>query len=77
MRKMQMINHCPGQDKRNWASKDVYECPCPFCGYLIEFWKDDVKRKCKNCGKVIKNLKKDLGCAEWCKSSDKCIGKKY
>ncbi len=72
-----MTNQCPGQDKRNWSPKDVYECPCPSCGYLIEFWKDDVKRKCKNCGKVIKNLKKDPGCAEWCKSSDKCIGKKY
>lgn len=71
---MSLINRCPGLDKKNWTSKDIYELPCPFCGNLIEFWKDDIKRKCKKCGKIIKNKKIDLGCAEWCKFSDKCIG---
>ena len=70
---MNIINRCPGLDKRNWTSKDIFEYPCPFCGTLIEFWKDDIKRKCKKCGKFVKNIKIDLGCAEWCKFSDKCI----
>ena len=47
---------------------------CPSCGYSLEFWKDEPKRDCPGCKKCIRNPKLDLGCAEWCKFADKCLG---
>ena len=67
-------SQCPGQDKRTWKPKDVFDAPCPFCQATIEFWKDDPRRECKACGKVITNPKLDLGCAKWCKYATACLG---
>ena len=65
---------CPGQDKRTWKPKDVFEASCPFCGTAIEFWKDDPRRECSVCGKTVTNPKLDLGCAKWCKYASACLG---
>jgi heterodisulfide reductase subunit B len=64
---------CPGQDLRFWKPDDIFETPCPNCGQAIEFFKDDVKRKCR-CGLVVVNPKLDFGCAEWCQHAEQCIG---
>jgi hypothetical protein len=40
---------CPGQDTMFWKPTDVFEIECPKCGYPVEFFKFDVKRKCR-CG---------------------------
>jgi len=63
---------CPGQDPMFWKSSDVFEIPCPKCGYGVEFFKYDVKRKCR-CGHEIVNPKINFGCAEWCPYGDSCI----
>ena len=63
---------CPGQDPMFWKPDDVFEISCPKCGYGIEFFKFDAKRKCR-CGHVIVNPKIDFGCAEWCPYGDSCI----
>jgi hypothetical protein len=64
---------CPGQDFRFWRSEDIYEVPCPACEKPVEFFKNDVLRKCGNCGYQFPNPKLDIGCAEWCPHADKCI----
>jgi len=64
---------CPGQDKRFWSSKDIYEIKCPNCGADIELWKDDIRRVCKSCKKEVFNPKLDLSCAQWCQYADKCL----
>ncbi len=64
---------CPGQDPMFWKPGDVFEIPCPKCGYGVEFLKYDVKRKCHRCGHEIVNPKIDFGCAEWCPYGDSCI----
>lgn len=63
---------CPGQDPMFWKPGDVFEIPCPKCGFKVEFFKYDVKRKCR-CGHEMVNPKINFGCAEWCPYGDNCI----
>lgn len=64
---------CPGQDMRFWKPGDIFETPCPKCGASVEFFKDEVKRRC-HCGHEIVNSKLDLGCAQWCPYAEQCLG---
>ena len=64
---------CPGQDMRFWKPGDIFDAPCPQCGGRVEFFKDEVKRKCR-CGHEIVNPKLDFGCAQWCPYAEQCVG---
>ncbi len=63
---------CPGQDIRFWKPEDIFEVKCPGCGKGVEFFKDEPRMKCRNCGRVVANPKLDLGCTEWCKYAAQC-----
>ena len=65
---------CPGQDQRFWKPEDIFEVQCPGCSNKMEFFKDEPKLKCRNCGQMIVNPKIDLGCAEWCQYAEQCLG---
>ncbi len=65
---------CPGQDTRHWKKEDIFEVNCPVCQTTAEFFKDDVRRRCKKCSTWIPNPKLDLGCAEWCNYAEQCVG---
>ena len=67
-------SRCPGQDMQNWKPGDIFDVKCPWCGYEIEFWKDEPARPCRSCGKEVRNPRIDLGCAKWCKSAKECLG---
>lgn len=69
-----LSSRCPGQDMRYWSYDDISTAACPNCGENIEFWKTDVRLRCKKCGKVVINKKFNLGCAEWCAYAQHCIG---
>ena len=64
---------CPGQDQRFWKPEDIFDVNCPGCNKPVEFFKDEPKLKCRNCGQVVVNLKIDLGCAEWCQYAEQCL----
>ena len=64
---------CPGQDQRFWKPQDIFEADCPQCGKAVEFFKDEPKLKCRNCGHAVVNPRIDLGCAEWCQYADQCL----
>ncbi len=64
---------CPGQDMRYWKPGDIFETQCPKCQGRVEFFKDEVRRKCR-CGFVVVNPKLDLGCAVWCPHAEQCLG---
>ncbi len=64
---------CPGQDTQYWDKSSIYEVKCPECDSVIEFFKDDNGRRCRNCKKMIRNPRKDLGCLEYCKYADECV----
>ncbi len=64
---------CPGQDQRFWKPEDIFEVNCPGCNKSVEFFKDEPKLKCRNCGQVVANPKIDLGCAQWCQYAEQCL----
>ncbi|MBM3471618.1 MAG: HD domain-containing protein [Armatimonadetes bacterium] len=68
------VSQCPGQDRRFWKPTDIFELPCSYCGEPLEFWKDDLRRRCHSCGRIVPNPRFDLGCAQWCQFSAKCLG---
>lgn len=65
---------CPGQDQRFWKAEDIFEVQCSGCGENVEFFKDEPKLKCQKCGRIVLNPKINLGCAEWCKYAEQCLG---
>ncbi len=65
---------CPGQDSRFWDGNAVFETPCEQCGQVVEFFKDDSRRVCKNCGHRMLNPKIDFGCATYCPYAEQCLG---
>lgn len=65
---------CPGQDNRYWSGAAVFEIPCPHCGQVLEFFKDDSQRLCKQCGHRVLNPKIDFGCASYCPYAEQCMG---
>jgi hypothetical protein len=66
---------CPGQDMRFWTAEDIFDVNCPYCDYPIEFWRDEPFRLCRSCKKEVRNPRIDLGCAQWCKFGDQCLGR--
>ena len=65
---------CPGQDSQFWKPEDVIDITCPNCKAVIEFFKDEPKRKCYNCKQEVINPRVDFGCALWCPKAVECVG---
>jgi len=65
---------CPGQDTMFWKPEDIYDVTCGNCGHEIEFFKDEVSRRCPDCGNKVSNPKFTLGCAQWCEHAKECLG---
>ena len=68
------LSKCPGMNSAFFKPKDVKLLTCINCGKEIEFWKDDIKLKCRSCGQT--NFNPNIGntCLAWCKSAEKCLG---
>jgi hypothetical protein len=69
-----MASRCPGQDTQFWGPGDIHSIDCPKCGKPVEFFKDDIRRRCKKCGHLFLNPKLDLGCSKWCQFAEQCVG---
>jgi hypothetical protein len=69
-----LVSRCPGQDTQFWGPDDIYSIDCPKCGKPVEFFKDDIRRRCKKCGHLFLNPKLDLGCSKWCQFAEQCVG---
>jgi hypothetical protein len=67
------MGKCPGMNPTNWKIEDIAEHPCP-CGVMLEFWKDDVKRTCAKCGRVVFNPNVGNICLSWCDRAAECLG---
>ena len=61
---------CPGQDGRNIESQTL---KCPYCGYEVEIFSDEVKVNCPKCNNLV--CKDRLpSCVDWCKYAKECVG---
>ncbi len=65
---------CPGQDTQYWTAGAIFEVPCPGCGAIVEFFKDDTSRRCRQCGHRFINPNLDFGCAAYCPFAEQCLG---
>jgi hypothetical protein len=65
---------CPGQDTRYWRPGDIFNVTCASCGNEVEFFRDDVKRRCSRCDTVVQNPRLSTGCARWCGHAKECLG---
>jgi DNA-directed RNA polymerase subunit RPC12/RpoP len=65
---------CPGQDPQKWGPEAVYDVACKNCGEQLEFFKDELKRRCRKCGTMVFNDRMDIGCLAWCPSAEQCAG---
>ncbi len=63
---------CPGQDTKYWKPGDIFEVPCPECGELVEFFRDEASRICRKCHTKFRNPRIDLKCLEWCRFAEQC-----
>ena len=68
------MSKCPGQDTASWGYDAIFDVECPKCHAPVEFFKDEMRRKCQSCGERVFNDRMDLGCAKWCPSAEACIG---
>lgn len=71
---MMIGTKCPGQDMRYWTADDVHEEKCPQCGEMIEFFKTDIRLRCRSCKTRVANPRFNMGCAQWCAYAEQCIG---
>jgi putative nucleotidyltransferase with HDIG domain len=64
---------CPGQDSRFIKPQDVLEVKCGTCGGTVEFWPDELLRRCPGCGSRVSNKAFKMSCLEWCGHADECL----
>ena len=65
---------CPGMDPAYFKPEDIKMHGCIECGNEIEFWKDDVRLTCSNCGQINYNPNLGTTCLTWCKEAARCVG---
>lgn len=65
---------CPGQDRAYWHGERVFEVPCVKCGGKVEFFRDEVSRRCSRCSTRLSNPRVALDCATWCDQAESCTG---
>ena len=61
---------CPGTDSR--SVRPEYR-RCTECGYRLEFFSDELTRRCPQCGS--KQMKEaEPSCVVWCPAAEACVG---
>ncbi len=63
------MKKCTGGDTTQWGFDAIFDIECPHCGNMVEFFKDEIKRKCKKCRQPVINNRKDYGCNQWCSAN--------
>lgn len=64
------MSQCPGQDARKLT---VCFYPCPSCGYKVEMFSDEMRRKCPKCKEIVHRDALPT-CIQWCGAAKDCIG---
>jgi DNA-directed RNA polymerase subunit RPC12/RpoP len=48
-------SECGISNTQKWGPNSIYEIECKKCGTKVEFFKDEKKRTCPNCGEKVFN----------------------
>ena len=65
-------NYCPGIS--DFVRPKVDYEKCPKCGGRLEFWSDEEKGVCLDCGELVEKEEHTPSCLEYCEYADKCKG---
>jgi len=65
-----MALKCPGRSPSRRL--DSVQVQCSSCGRQVEFFTDEIKRRCK-CGRPLLREAAPK-CAEWCPAAEQCLG---
>ena len=57
IKEQKKMHKCPRQEHRDWSPDEEFEVECSGCGQGMEIFKDEEKRKCRNCGRMVLNPK--------------------
>lgn len=63
------MRKCTGNNTNEWGFDAIFDVECGGCGNMVEFFKDEIRRTCPECGEPVFNGRKDYGCGQWCSSS--------
>jgi predicted amidophosphoribosyltransferase len=66
------MDRCPGRE-RDLRVKFI---KCSGCGYLIEFFSDELKRRCPQCKSEVRQDKLPC-CIDWCRAARECLGESF
>lgn len=55
-----------GADRRPAGPARISLFACPQCGRTVEFWPDELVRRCPECGCRIENSEAATRCMDWC-----------
>jgi Fe-S-cluster-containing dehydrogenase component len=64
------LTRCPGTDSR--SVRPEYR-RCTQCGYRLEFFSDELTRRCPQCGSK-QTKEAEPSCVAWCPAAEACIG---
>lgn len=68
-----MESRCPGQDGRGLSAGITR---CSECGYGVEMFSDETRRKCPGC-KAVVYRRQMPSCIDWCRYAEKCVGEGF
>ena len=63
------MRKCTGNNTNEWGFDAIFDVECPNCGISVEFFKDEIRRNCPQCGASVANDREDYGCPRWCSST--------
>ena len=63
------MRKCSGNNFEEWGVDAIFDIECPNCGHLVEFFKDEITRRCFHCKNIVHNDRGDYVCGQWCSSS--------
>ncbi|HDJ22125.1 MAG TPA: hypothetical protein ENF19_02860 [Candidatus Bathyarchaeota archaeon] len=65
-------NYCPGIE--DFVRPRVEYQVCPECGGRLEYWSDEERGVCLDCGFEVAKENPTPSCLEYCEYADKCRG---
>ena len=60
---------CSGMDMQDWGADAIYDVKCPHCNTPVEFFVDEITRRCHRCRTIVKSDRDFFGCGQSCSSS--------